>query len=66
MFSEIPSLYYNTDFRKRLPPKIWRQSFTKVCIKDDVEDVKDALSGLRQFLATKSPLRMMENAFYFT
>ena len=27
---------------------------------------KDALSGLRQFLATESPLKMMENAFYFT
>ena len=28
--------------------------------------VKVALSGLRQFLATKSPLKMMKNAFYFT
>ena len=27
---------------------------------------KGALSGLRQFLATESPLRTMENAFYFT
>ena len=27
---------------------------------------KDALSGLRQFLATKSYLKMMKNAFYFT
>ena len=26
---------------------------------------KDALSGLRQFLATESPLKMMKNAFYF-
>ena len=25
-----------------------------------------ALSGLRQFLATESPLQMMENDFYFT
>ena len=24
------------------------------------------LSGLRQFLATESPLNMMKNAFYFT
>ena len=24
------------------------------------------LSGLRQFLATESPLKMMKNAFYFT
>ena len=28
--------------------------------------LKDILSGLKQFLATKSPLKMMENAFYFT
>ena len=28
--------------------------------------IKGALSGLRQFLATKSPLKMMKNAFCFT
>ena len=28
--------------------------------------VKGALSGLRQFLAIESPLKMMKNAFYFT
>ena len=28
--------------------------------------VKGALSGLRQFLATESPLKMLKNAFYFT
>ena len=27
---------------------------------------KGALSGLRQFLATESPLKMMKNAFYLT
>ena len=27
---------------------------------------KGALSGLRQFLALESPLKMMKNAFYFT
>ena len=26
---------------------------------------KGALSGLRQFLATESPLKMMKNVFYF-
>ena len=31
-----------------------------------VEMFKGALSGLRQFLATESPLKMMKNAFYFT
>ena len=28
--------------------------------------VKGALSGLRQFLATESPLKTMKNVFYFT
>ena len=28
--------------------------------------MKGALSGLRQFLAIESPLKMMENAFYLT
>ena len=27
---------------------------------------KGALFGLRQFLATESPLKMIKNAFYFT
>ena len=27
---------------------------------------KSALSGLRQFLATESPFKMMKNPFYFT
>ena len=29
-------------------------------------DFKGALSGLRQFLATERPLKMLKNAFYFT
>ena len=29
-------------------------------------DFKGALSGLRQFLATESPLKMTKNHFYFT
>ena len=28
--------------------------------------IKGALSGLRQFLAAESPLKMMKNAFYIT
>ena len=38
--------------------------FTK--FKKSVFVVKGAISGLRQFLATESPLKMMRNAFYFT
>ena len=30
------------------------------------ERVKGALSGLRQVLATKNPLKMIKNAFYLT
>ena len=29
-------------------------------------NIKGAFSGLRPFLATGSPLKMMKNAFYFT
>ena len=29
-------------------------------------NLKGALSGLRQFLAIENPIKMMENAFYFT
>ena len=39
------------------------------CIRFDFfinDTIKGALSGLRQFLATESPLRVIENAFYFT
>ena len=32
----------------------------------DITIFTSALSGLRQFLATGSPLKMMKNAFYFT
>ena len=28
--------------------------------------IRGALSGLRQFLATESPLKMIKNAFYLT
>ena len=39
-----------------------------ICIKALYQPpfVKGELSGLRQFLATVSPLKMMKNAFYFT
>ena len=30
------------------------------------QELKGALSGLRQFWATESPLKMIKNAFYFT
>ena len=33
---------------------------------EEGKELKGALSGLRPFLAIKSPLKMMKNAFYFT
>ena len=40
---------------------------SKIIIKNnEVNDFKGALSDLRQFLATESPLKMTKNAFYFT
>ena len=35
-------------------------------IKQKDVNIKGALSGLRQFLATESPLKMVKNTFYFT
>ena len=32
----------------------------------DIIAILGTLSGLRQFLATESPLKIMKNAFYFT
>ena len=40
---------------------------SKIIIKNnELNDFKGALSDLRQFLATESPLKMTKNAFYFT
>ena len=38
----------------------------KLVRKFEKVDFKGALSGLKQFLATESPIKMMKNAFYFT
>ena len=38
----------------------------KLWINIKCNNLKGALSGLRQFLATEIPLKMMENAFHFT
>ena len=37
-----------------------------VVIFQETELLKGPLSGLRQFLASESPLKLMKNAFYFT
>ena len=53
----------------KISPESYWESFIKHfwkfgCFKS--EQVKGTLSGLRQFLVTESPLKMMKNAFYFT
>ena len=45
-------------FKKTEKSFLW---ITSMCL-----NFKGALSGLRQFLATESTLKMMKNAFYFT
>ena len=38
---------------------------TKVCVLNNVSNFKVILSGLGQFLAAESPLKMIKNAFLF-
>ena len=52
---------------------VWYHNYWWNCLWKSCEDkirfssnIKGALSGLRQFLATKSPLKMIKNVFYFT
>ena len=42
---------------------VFKFMFLFLCV---VLFLKGALSGLRQFLANESPLKMIKNAFYFT
>ena len=42
----------------------WELPVNFLTIEFLVELIKGALSGLRQFLATESPLKVMKNAFY--
>ena len=54
-----------TWFQKYRTTKILKYyHFSK--LKKAINIFKGALSGLRQFLATESPLKTMKNPFYFT
>ena len=52
--------------------KVFKRGVRKFCGRQPLKSLKEygllkgAPSGLRQFLATKNPLKMMRNAFYFT
>ena len=55
---------YSSQKRKNLENSSPQKTVDLVTFTEEI--AKGALSGLRQFLATKSPLKMMKNAFYFT
>ena len=42
------------------------QKSKRLALATQSHSFKGALSGLGQFLATESPLKMMKNGFYFT
>ena len=47
-----------TSYKKETPTQVLSLEFSKI--------FNGALSGLRQFLATESPLKMMKNGLYLT
>ena len=57
LFESFPFLHIIGFHELKTPPQIKDENF---------DNFKGALSGLGQFLATESPLKMMKNAFYFT
>ena len=54
------------------PPFAVQVALVKICVfclrqaKFTKVDIRNALSGLRHFLPTESPLKMDKTAFYFT
>ena len=68
------SLYFQIFFNERLYAikvflKIYFRNSTRLGFRwltKSKETIKGPLSGLRQFLTTESPFKIMKNAFYFT
>ena len=66
------SFVYNLcDFSSKIwhqisSPMAYSELFRTFKLERFANMLKGALSGLRQFLATESPLKMTKNAFYFT
>ena len=62
---ESPSFSKNDPFKKIYVRRV--RFGSRVCCRlCSKRKFKGALSGLRQYLASESPLRMMKNGFYFT
>ena len=62
---ESPSFSKNDPFKKIYVRRV--EFGSRVCCRlCSKRKFKGALSGLRQYLASESPLRMMKNGFYFT
>ena len=55
--------WVNTQF---FPASIVKNTYFEEHLRTAASVFKGALSDLRQFLATESPLKVMKNAFYFT
>ena len=58
---------YNKIFDRSSRPELFcKKSVLRNFSKFTRKDLCQSLSSLRQFLATKSPLKMMKKTFYFT
>ena len=57
-FNFISLMILSLCIKSQAAPKIFQNKFCKLTL-------KGALYGLRQFLGTESPLKIMKNAFYF-
>ena len=59
--------YYDIKYLKDLSKlSIFHKKYCPKMNDSRLLQIKSALSGLRQFLAIETPLKMMKNAFYFT
>ena len=64
-YQGLVKIYKNDNSQKYVPEKSAKKNKKKL---DYVKIylLEGAFSGVRQFLATESPLKAMKNAFYFT
>ena len=70
-FNKVASNFIEIALRHECSPVNLRHIFRTPFLKNTsgrllLIIIKDKLSGLRKFLATRSTLKLMKNAFYFT